>query len=359
MAEIPETLRAGKHPTHVSDEPDYKAAADEAQPGLEKMRPALKKAPGEVFMKVFARFAGIAIAALALTIFAGQNEESIVVKKPFDQHKPAGSGNVQILYHGGKILTASVPIYVIYYGGIGSFPSTTQPIVNSFLAGLGGTPQFDVNTTYCNVNTTTCPGGGTSVSGALSYDPSHIYFDSGSQGNTLHSGDVPKIVESALTSPDHLPTDDGAIYLLITAPTTSVSGFCTRYCAYHTKSTTIVSGHTIHYALAPEPNSKCTVCDGNFALGESTTPNGDPGADEIVDSLMHEISETVTDPDLNAWYAPSGAENGDLCNYVYGTATFPSPTTGATANASWGGYSYLIQLIWKNGPLPQGCAPTP
>ena len=89
-----------------------------------------------------------------------------------------------------------------------------------------------------------------------------------------------------------------------------MSGFCTRYCAYHTKSTTIVSGHTIHYALAPEPNSKCTVCDGNFALGESKTPNGDPGADEIVDSLMHEMSETVTDPDISAWYTSSGAENG-------------------------------------------------
>jgi hypothetical protein len=196
------------------------------------------------------------------------------------------------------------------------------------------------------------------VSGALSYDPSHIYFDSGSQGNTLHSGDVPKIVESALTSPDHLPTDDGAIYLLITAPTTSVSGFCTKYCAYHTASTTIVSGHTIHYALAPEPNSKCTACDGNFAMGESKTPNGDPGADEIVDSLMHEISETVTDPDLSAWYTSGGAENGDLCNYVYGMTTVPS-ATGATANASWKGYSYLIQLIWKNRTLPQGCAAAP
>jgi hypothetical protein len=310
-------------------------------------------------MKVFARFVGVAIAAIALSLFAGQNMESIVVKKPFDQHKPAGSGSDQILYHGGKILTAArVPIYVIYYGGIGSFPSTTQPIVNGFLAGLGGTDQFDVNTTYCNVNTTTCPGGGTSVSGLLSYDLSHIYFDSGSQGNALHSGDVPKIVETALTG-GHLPTDDGAIYLLITAPTTSVSGFCTRYCAYHTASTTIVSGHTIHYALAPEPNSKCTACDGNFAVyGESKTPNGDPGADEIVDSLMHEISETVTDPDLSAWYTSSGAENGDLCNYVYGMARVPS-ATGATANASWNGYSYLIQLIWENRTLPQGCAGAP
>ena len=314
-------------------------------------------------MKVLARLVGVAIAVIALSLLAGQNMERIVVKKPFGQHKTGGGGNDQILYHGGKILTGRVPIYVIYYGGIGSFPSTTQPIVNSFLAGLGGTPQFEVNQTYCNVNTTTCPDGGTSVSGKLSYDLGHIYYDSGSQGNALKSSDIRKIVESALTGPGHLPTDDSAVYIVITAPTTKVSGFRTSYCAYHTASTTIVSGHTIHYALAPEPNSKCTACDGNFAMGESTTPNGDPGADEIVDSLMHEISETVTDPDISAWYTSSGAENGDLCNFVYSTAnmanTFSSPTTGATANASWGGYSYLIQFIWKNGPVPQGCAAAP
>jgi len=309
-------------------------------------------------MKVLARLVGVAIAVIALSLLAGQNMERIVVKKPFGQHKTGGGGNDQILYHGGKILTGRVPIYVIYYGGIGSFPSTTQPIVNSFLAGLGGTPQFEVNQTYCNVNTTTCPDGGTSVSGKLSYDLGHIYYDSGSQGNALKSSDIRKIVESALTGPGHLPTDDSAVYIVITAPTTKASGFCTSYCAYHTASTTIVSGHTIHYALAPEPNSKCTACDGNFAMGESKTPNDDPGADEIVDALMHEISETVTDPDISAWYTTSGAENGDLCNFVYGTASVPS-ATGATANASWGGYSYLIQLIWENRPLPQGCAAAP
>jgi len=309
-------------------------------------------------MKVLARLVGVAIAVIALSLLAGQNMERIVVKKPFGQHKTGGGGNDQILYHGGKILTGKVPIYVIYYGGIGSFPSTTQLIVNSFLFGLGGTPQFDVNKTYCNVNTTTCPDGATSVSGKLSYDLGHIYYDSGSQGNALKSSDIRKIVESALTGPGHLPTDDSAVYIVITAPTTKASGFCTSYCAYHTASTTIVSGHTIHYALAPEPNSKCTACDGNFAMGESKTPNDDPGADEIVDALMHEISETVTDPDISAWYTTSGAENGDLCNFVYGTASVPS-ATGATANASWGGYSYLIQLIWENRPLPQGCAAAP
>jgi len=67
-------------------------------------------------MKVLARLVGVAIAVIALSLLAGQNMERIVVKKPFGQHKTGGGGNDQILYHGGKILTGKVPIYVIYYG---------------------------------------------------------------------------------------------------------------------------------------------------------------------------------------------------------------------------------------------------
>jgi hypothetical protein len=185
-----------------------------------------------------------------------------------------------------------------------------------------------------------------------------VFYDSGSQGTNINSNTVPKIIQNALTAPSALPISGQAIYIVIPAPAIKVSGFCTSYCAFHTKSTAIVSGTTIHYAFAPEPNSKCTSCDGNFAtFGESATPNGDPGADEVVDSLMHEISETVTDPDINAWYTSNGQENGDLCNFTYGT-NLPK-TGGASYNASWSGRNYLIQLIWKNGPMPQGCASAP
>jgi hypothetical protein len=312
-------------------------------------------------MKMLMGGGALAAAALALSLFA-ENPEAIVVKKPFGQHKEASKTNdSQIQYHGGPLLFGTVPIYVIYYGAVGSFPVTTQPIVNNFLVGLGGTAQFKVNATYCNFSTTSCPGSGTSISGSLAYDSSHIFFDSGSQGASLGNASIPKVLQNALTaSSGHLPADDSAVYILITAPDVKVSGFCTSYCAYHTVSTSLVSGHKIHYALAPEPNSKCTVCDGNFAVyGQATTPNGDAGADEIVDSLMHELSETVTDPNISAWYTSNGSENGDLCNYVYGSDTFASPTTGATANAQWNGFSYLIQLIWENRPLPQGCAAKP
>lgn len=298
----------------------------------------------------------VCAAAIALNASAG-DEERPVFKAPFGQSKRTSSGGTQILYHGGPVLTGPVPLYVIYYGGAGAFPMYSQAIIGAFLGGLGGTPQYNVNTTYCEANTTACSDTATSVSGSLS--AVHVFFDPGSQGTNISSSAVPKIIQNALTAPGHLPVSSNAIYIVVTAPTIKVSGFCTSYCAFHTKSTTIVSGTTIHYAFAPEPDSKCTVCDGNFAtLGENATPTGDAGADEVVDSLMHEISETVTDPDLNAWYTSNGAENGDLCNFTYGTISGKS-LNGASYNASWGGYHYLIQLIWKNGPLPQGCAAAP
>ena len=143
----------------------------------------------------------------------------------------------------------------------------------------------------------------------------------------------------------------------MTAPGIGVSGFCSSFCAYHTKTT--VSGITIHYALVPEPNAKCTACDGNFAVyGDKTTPNGDPGADEMVDSLMHEISETVTDPDINAWLTSNGEEAADLCNYNYASSYLATTTApdGSMVhyNFTVGDKNYLIQRIWKEHRSPAG-----
>jgi hypothetical protein len=53
----------------------------------------------------------------------------------------------------------------------------------------------------------------------------------------------------------------------------------------------------------------------------------------------------VTDPDLNAWYTSSGAENADLCNYNYGAVRTHA---GVSYNASWLGRRFLIQTLWEN-----------
>jgi len=58
------------------------------------------------------------------------------------------------------------------------------------------------------------------------------------------------------------------------------------------------------YAVAPDPPpSLYSGCSGNVAnYGDTTSPNGDIGMDAVADDLIHELSETTTDPDLSAWY---------------------------------------------------------
>lgn len=300
----------------------------------------------------------LAIALGAMGKDAEDSGDSIVGKKPFGKDKPvSGSSSPQILWHGGPVLgtTGSVTLYVIYYGT--NWPSTTQPLIDAFLGGLSGTSQFNVNKTYCEKNTTSCSGSDLPFEGLLGYsvDPAHVFRDATVQGNTVNSSAISKILQYALvTAPGHLPLDSNGIYMLITDPTINVPGFGTSFCAYHTRSN--VAGTDIKWALIPEPSSKGASCDGNFANGQTVTPNGDAGADEMIDSIMHELSETVTDPDLNAWYTSNGAEDGDLCNYNYGTwASLQEAPNGAKFNAAWGGKNWLIQLIWKNTATP-GCA---
>jgi len=285
----------------------------------------------------------------------------IAYRLPVELHKASktGSGSPpQILYHNGNIMLGTVNLYVIYYGEETGFPSTSKDVIESFLGGLSPQPQYSVNTSYCKSNITNCQQGDpNTISGSTHFVT--VFNDTGSQGSSINSNTVPAIIAHALNpnTSGSLPVDAKGLYIVIPSPTVKVAGFCTSYCAFHTSSTTIVSGKTIRYAFAPEPDSKCTSCDGNFAIyHQSTTPNGDPGADEVVDSLMHEISESVTDPDISAWYTQSGEEDGDLCNYNYGTAP-PYTSNGATANAFWNGHYYLVQLIWKNTAPPQACAP--
>lgn len=263
---------------------------------------------------------------------------STKLREPFSPEKRGGAQSTLIEYHGGPLLLGAVPIYLIYYG---SFPATTVPILNDFFSNIGGSPQYNVNTTYFD-------GAGNHITNGLSFSTAggHIYFDSGSQGNTLGTGEIPKVIQHALLG-GHLPTDSGGVYFLLTGPDIKVAGFCSSYCAYHTRSTSIIPGQDIKYAVVPEPGQKCAACDGNVAIfGQNMTPNGDLGADEMTDSIYHELSESVTDPDLNAWFTSSGAENADLCNFNYG-ATY-TLKNGVVANAHLGKRDYLIQTIWEN-----------
>ena len=68
--------------------------------------------------------------------------------------------------------------------------------------------------------------------------------------------------------------------------------------------------------------------------------------------MSHELEESISDPNLNAWYDSSGNENADKCAWTFGsTYSFG----GAVANMKLGTKDFLIQQNWLNAN-GGGCA---
>lgn len=314
------------------------------------------KRKSAILLVAFAAAAGLAFA------IASNEFGDLPVKQPYSaatHGKGSKPSSTQILYHGGPVMNISNSVYAIYYGT--QFAATTQPIINDFLYGLNNSPEYGVNTTYNAGGTTPAipPGYSFKPPSSPSANPhGSVYWDNYSEGAQLGNSSVPKIVANAINN--GLRYDASGVYLVITSPDVKIAGFCNSFCAYHTASDITVSTASngrvhVRYALIPDPTQRCSACNGSIAVyGDSITPNGDLGADTMTDDIMHELSETVTDPDISAWYTQTGAEVGDLCNYTYGTVK-----TGVSGGQTYhynaylptigGGYRpYLIQQIWKN-----------
>jgi phosphate-induced protein 1 len=232
-----------------------------------------------------------------------------------------------ISYHGGPVILGTTHIYYIWYGNWAGNSATN--ILTTLAQGIGGSPYFNINTTYYN-------GSNTHVSNSVVYMSSTN--DAYSQGSNLSDAQVQAIVSNAISS-GALPKDTNGIYFVLTsADVNESSGFCTQYCGWHTRGT--IAGSDIKYTFIGNPDrcpSACSV--------QTTSPNGNAGADGMASIIAHELEEAVTDPDLNAWYDNRGQENADKCAWTFGTTY---TVNGAQANMSLGGLNFLIQRNWVN-----------
>lgn len=245
---------------------------------------------------------------------------------------PAGStGTITpaITFHGGPAM--GIPkVYLIWYGNWnqsnGSDTPAGQGIVNDFLFGLSGSPYYVTNASY--------PG----VSGAFSVGSA--YTDSYSQGSNLSDRKVAAVVSNAINS-GKLPKDNNGIYFVLTSSDVAeTSGFCSRYCGWHTYGT--LSGTNIKYSFVGNANRCLNACS-----IQTSSPNGNAGVDGMVSVIAHELEETNTDPNLNAWYDANGAEDADKCAWTFGQ-TLLQTSTGAFYNMTLGTSSggtrpFLIQ----------------
>jgi len=232
-----------------------------------------------------------------------------------------------ISYHNGPVMHGTVNVYYIWYGDWTKDPAANA-ILTDWAQYIGDSPYEKINTTYGDTTG--------NVSGSIHYAGSAT-MSSNTFGTALSDSSIASIVSSS-----GLTLETNGVYFVLTAPgINETSGFLTKYCGWHTWGT--FGGKNIKYAFVGNAQgSSLYSCAGQTA----SSPNGDPAADAMVSVMAHELEEAVSDPNLNAWYDSTGAENADKCAWTFGATH--SASGGGQANMRLGNRDYLIQQNWVN-----------
>jgi len=248
-----------------------------------------------------------------------------------------------IAYHGGPIIPGTANIYFIWYGNWVNGPhASDSPTTVELLQGLfglhvlGGSPYAKINSTY----------GDQAANVTGNFHLKLVTADAYSQGAKLTDTTLLSVVKNAITS-KALPLDPNGVYeVLSSSDVAETSGFCRDYCGFH--GHTKIENTDIKYAFIGNSDRCPGACE-----AQTVTPNGDSGADSMANIMAHETEESITDPDVNAWFNQVGTENADMCAWKFGPLV---GTLGQGAyNQTLGGRHWLIQMDWENA-RGGGCA---
>lgn len=239
-----------------------------------------------------------------------------------------GHGVSQLLYNGGPVQNSPTLVQPIYWGGAwnggsGVFSGDKVTGLRTLYGGLHGTPYAKTNAEYADgaghfVNTTNI-----TVAGSDLYDPTSPPARAPSSLDVLNEV-VNRVGASNLVS--------NGYYAVYSERPRGSAG----YCAWHSAGTvgTVHIRYAFFFNLDGDPG-----CDPQASgIGHSQ------GLDALANVSGHEISEMLTDPELNAWYDRQGAENADKCAWTW------------SGNVTIGGQDWKIQRNWSN--QASGCIQT-
>ena len=226
----------------------------------------------------------------------------------------------QLIWHNGPVMHATtvVPVYWGSHWGNSSFVGDKVTGLNTLYSGIGGTPYARTNGEYTdgsgNVNTSSI----------------------GKSGNLTDTSATPSgapstsavLAEVAKVTGNHPVAN--AYYPVYSDQPRGNAG----YCAWHSSGT--IGGVRVQFGfffnLDGDPG-----CDPQSpsSLGHSQ------GLAALANVSGHELSEMLTDPQLNAWYDSQGAENGDKCAWKFSSCV----KLGTT--------NWQLQQEWSNAT--NGC----
>jgi hypothetical protein len=248
---------------------------------------------------------------------------------------PAKGGGV-LLSHGGPVLSSEAP-YLIYWTGAGdAVARSSVTLLNDYLTDVS---KDSVGGSMTNVYSVLAQ---YRASYAQTFSQAQAVADKDpyppASGCSLAPGmtscvsdasiqaEIAKLIDAGtLPAPSAPGSGTTPIFFVVTPVDVNVctsTNSCVNnsFCAYH--DFFVHKGNDVLYASVPfsvfaNGNAKGCQTD-QYSIYES--PAGTYHGDEaynIADDLSHELSETITDPMINAWYSSKGLEVGDLCE-AYG-----------------------------------------
>jgi hypothetical protein len=286
-----------------------------------------------------------------------QNANTTHALRVYDKNHPAPAANCNgtpcdINYNGGPVFETAPTVYIIWYG---NWTAKDKSIIDYYFAHLGGTTQNKINTTYSDSSNKFVPN-------AVKHSAANDYHDNYSLGHTINDTGIQQVIANAISA-GHLPNDVNGIYFVLTyTDVVDGDGFCTQFCGYHGPSTSIVSGEVIKYSMVGNPDQCKPGCETSVVLGDTGSPNNDPGADGTTAIMWHEFSETVSDPEVNfntAWAGNFCGESGDCCAWLFGTVK--TDTHGHFYTNTIGTKHYVMQEMLelksksRSGNIPGAC----
>jgi hypothetical protein len=225
-------------------------------------------------------------------------------------------GHVQLLqWYGGPVMhsTTVVPVFWGSKWSSSSFVDDKVSGLDYLYSRIGGTPYAKTNGEYYdssgNVNTTSIGKGSdlTDTSAAPLGAPST-------------SAVLAEVAKMTNNNPQA-----GAYYPVYSDQPRGSAG----YCAWHSSGT--INGKQVEFGfffdLDGDPG-----CDPNSPAGLGHSQ----GLAALANVSGHELSEMLTDPQLNAWMDQRGSENSDKCAWTY------------SGTVQIGSQSWKIQGNWSN-----------
>jgi hypothetical protein len=213
-----------------------------------------------------------------------------------------------LIDHGGPVLP-SANIYVVYWGNPSDFRSDLEDGLSKFFEGFGNSGYSNILTQYFR--------------GALPPTAALAGTASDTSAPPPHAPKVKTIVTEACKFTGET-VDPNGIYFVVT----SNSPANANYCAWHDKGN--CNGSQIPVVYLPNVDNVCDI--------SSTNRNGySRGTQSIVNYAAHELAETMTDPQINAWLDSRGQEVADKCDTSYG-----KPVTLSN------GTIWRVQKLWSN-----------